>query len=101
MSSAERFVRHHKQQTDRAISQAYSGLATNSLACAIFTELLHCVRGRGGRVLAAPVVGSHHPGIEALFNLSRFAGAHTRTSVDWSGSEASPSTTLYVPVAAS
>jgi hypothetical protein len=88
VSSAERFVRHHKQQTDRAISRAYSRLATNALARATFTELLHCVRRRGGRVLAAPVVSGQHPGIAALVNLCRFASAHIRTSAEWTGSDA-------------
>lgn len=89
MSSGERFVRHHKRQTDRAISQAYLRLATNSLACATFTELLQCVRRRAPRVLASPVVSGQHLGIEALVNLSRFASAHIRTIADWPGSDAS------------
>lgn len=89
MSSAERFVRHHKQQTDRAISQAYSRLATHPLACATFTELLHCVRRRAARILAAPAVGGQHPGIEALVNLSRFAPAHTGAIAGWAGSDSS------------
>jgi hypothetical protein len=36
-----------------------------------------------------PVVNGHHPGIEAIFNLSRFADAHVRSIADWSGSQAS------------
>jgi len=78
VSSAERSVRRSKRQTDRAISQAYSRLATNSLARATFTELLYYVRERSARILAAPVVNGHHLGVEALFNLSRFSDAHVR-----------------------
>ena len=70
MSSAERFVRHHRQQTDRAISQAYARLASDAVAQATFHELLHCARNRARRLLDAPVVNGHHPGIEALVNLS-------------------------------
>ena len=88
MSSAERFVRHHKAHTDRAISQAYARLATDPRACATLTELLHRVRTRSVRLLAAPVIAGRHPGVEALFNLSRFATAHVRPVADWSGSEA-------------
>ena len=89
MSPAERFVRHTKLQTDRAISQAYSCLAPNSLARTTFTALTHCVRERAGRIFGAPVVNGHHPGVEALFNLSRFAHAHIRPTESWSGSESS------------
>ena len=89
MSSAERFVRHHKQQTDRAISQAYARLAANTLASATFRALLQCVRNRAPRLLDAPVVNGHHPGVEALANLSRFASAHVRTVADWPGTSAS------------
>ena len=89
MSSAERFVRHHKRQTDRAISQAYARLATDSRACATFTELLHGVRTRSLRLLAAPVIGDRHRGIDALLNLARFRMAQVRPFADWLGSEAS------------
>ena len=89
MSSAERFVRHHKQQTDCAISQAYARLTANTLASATFRELLHCVRSRASRLLDAPVVNGHHPGVEALVNLSRFASTHVRTTTDWPGTSAS------------
>lgn len=89
MSSAERFVRHHKQQTDRAISQAYARLVANTLASATFGALLHCVRSRAPRLLDAPVVNGHHSGVEALVNLSRFASAHVRTTTDWPGTSAS------------
>lgn len=96
MSSAERFVRHHKRQTDRAISQAYARLTTNALASATFHELLHCVRNRARRLFEAPVVNGHHPGIEALVNLSRFTSAHVRKIEDWSGSSASWRPTVSV-----
>jgi hypothetical protein len=89
VSSAERFVRHHKQQTDRAISQAYARLAAKTLASGTFRELLHCVRNRAPRLLDAPVVNGHHPGVEALINLSRFANVHVRTATDWPGASAS------------
>ena len=89
MSSAERFVRHHKQQTDCAISQAYARLAANTLASATFRALLHCVRNRAPRLQDAPVVNGHHSGVEALVNLSRFTSAHVRKIVDWPGSSAS------------
>jgi hypothetical protein len=88
VSSAERFVRHHKQQTDRAINQAYLRLSMNSSACWTFAELLHCVRNRAARLLAAPVVDDHHLGVEALVNLSRFEHQHVRPLGDWLGSGA-------------
>jgi hypothetical protein len=87
--SAERFIRHHKQQTDRVVSQAYVRLAANTLASAAFGELLHRVRNRAPRLLDAPVVNGHHPGVEALVNLSRLAGTHVRTATDWPGTSAS------------
>jgi PcfJ-like protein len=40
-------------------------------------------------LLDAPVVNGHHPGVEALVNLSRFASAHLRTTTDWPGTSAS------------
>ena len=89
MSSAERFVRHHKQLTDRAISEAFVRLAANASASATFRELLHCVRDRGRRLLDAPVVNGHHLGVEALANLARFRSAHLRRTADWSGTPAS------------
>jgi PcfJ-like protein len=91
VSSAEHFVRHHRLQTDRAISRAYARLATNALAAATFHELLHCVRARARRILDAPVVNGHHPGVEALVNLSRFAGAHIRKIREWPGTSESAS----------
>jgi PcfJ-like protein len=89
VSPAERFVRHNKVQTDRAISQAYARLASDSLAHAALTELLHCVRARSVRFLGAPVVNGHHPGVEALLNLSPFADRYVRSAASWPGSEAS------------
>jgi len=47
--SSERFVRHHKWQTDCAISRAYARLATDVPATAKFHELLHYVRSRAAR----------------------------------------------------
>jgi hypothetical protein len=82
VSSAERFVRHHRQQTDRAISQAYTRLATDAIATATFHELLYCARNRARRLLDAPVAHGHHPGVEALVNLSRFRWAHVRRVAD-------------------
>jgi hypothetical protein len=89
VSSAEHFVRHHTQQTDRAISRAYARLATNALASATFGDLLQCVRDRARRLLDAPIANGHHPGVEALVNLSRFRGAHIRRVGDWPGTSAS------------
>jgi hypothetical protein len=89
VSSAERFVRHHRRQTDRAISQAYARLATDPIATATFHELLHRARTRAGGLLRAPVFNGHHPGVEALVNLSRFTPAHIRAAADWPGTAAS------------
>jgi len=89
VSSAERFVWHHKRQTDHAISRAYARLGANAPALSTFQELLHCVRDRAKRSLDAPVVNGHHPGVEALVNLSRFKSAHFRRISDWPGSSAS------------
>ena len=89
MSSAERFVRHHKQQTDRAISQAYARLASDPITQATFHELLHYARNRARRLLDAPVGNGHHPGVEALVNLSRFRLAYVRAVADWPGTSAS------------
>ena len=88
MSSAERFVRHHKRQTDRAISQAYTRLAANADASAKFEELVRCARQRAQRLLDAPVVDHQHPGVEALVNLSRCQSAHIRRTADWPGTSA-------------
>ena len=89
MSSAERFVRHHKQQTDRAISRAYARLATDAPASATFHSLLHIVRNRAARLLEAPVVDGQHPGIDALVNLSQIPSEHVRPAGEWPGTFAS------------
>ena len=89
MSLAERFLQHHRRQTNHAISQAYARLATDAIATATFHELLHCVRDRARRFLDAPVVNGHHPGVEALVNLSRFIWAHIRPVADWPGTSTS------------
>ena len=80
MSSAELVVRHHRRQTDRAISQAYARLATDAIAAATFQELLHCARKRSRRLLDASLVNDHHPGVDALVNLARFTRAHLNGS---------------------
>jgi len=85
MPSSEHSVRYHKRQTDCAISHAYSRLASDAPAVAKFQELLHCVRSRAARLLEAPVVNGHHPGVEALVNLSRFRSAHIRPAAEWPG----------------
>ena len=89
MSPAERLVRHHKRQIDGAISEAYARLATDPIAAATFHELLHCARNRARGLLNAPVVSGHHPGVEALVNLSRFTRAHIRAVPEWPGTPAS------------
>jgi hypothetical protein len=89
MSWSERSVRYHKQQTDCAIHHAYSRLATNEPAAAIFHELLYHVRNRGPRLLEAPVFNGHHPGVAALVNLSRYGNAHIRHVAHWSGTTSS------------
>ena len=89
MSWSERSVRYHKLQTDCAIRHAYARLATDALAAPKFHELLYCVRNRAARLLEAPVVDGHHPGVEALVNLSRFRGAHIRQAAAWQGTASS------------
>jgi hypothetical protein len=89
MSWSERSVRYHKRQTDCAIRHAYARLGADALAVARFQELLHCVRNRAARLLEAPVLNGHHPGVEALVNLSRFGSAHIRPAADWSGTTSS------------
>jgi hypothetical protein len=88
VSSAERFVRHHRRQTDRAISQGYTRLATDAIATATFDELLCTVRKVATRLFDAPVVNGRHPGVEALVNLSRFTWAHVRGIAGWGGTPA-------------
>ncbi len=89
MSPTERFARHHKLKTDQAISQAYARLVADTVARATFAELLCCVRQRAPSVLAAPCAEGHHPGIEALANLSCSSYAHIREIGDWPGSDGS------------
>lgn len=89
MSWSERSVRHHKQQTDCAIRHAYARLVTDPASTTIFEELLYCVRNRAPRILQAPVFQGHHPGVEALVNLSRFRTAHLRPAAGWAGTTAS------------
>jgi hypothetical protein len=89
MSWSERSVRYHKRQTDCAIHCAYTRLATDALAVAKFNELLRCVRNRAARLLEAPVLNGHHPGVEALVNLSRFGSAHIRPAAEWPGTTSS------------
>jgi hypothetical protein len=89
MSSVERFVQHHKEQTDRAISQAYARVTTSGPASATFHELLDLVRNRAARLLEAPVADGHHPGVEALVHLARSRNAHVRPARAWPGTPAS------------
>jgi PcfJ-like protein len=89
VSSAERFVRYHKQQTDRALSQAYACLASDSHASASFDELLHRVRQRAPGLLSAPLDIDRHPGVDTLVNLARFRSVYVRPIADWPGSPAS------------
>jgi hypothetical protein len=51
--------------------------------------LLYYVRNRAARLLEAPVLDGHHPGVEALVNLSRFGSAHIRPATDWMGTTSS------------
>jgi hypothetical protein len=89
MSSAEHFVRHHKLQTDDAISWLYTRLAANAAARTVFTDLLSRVRKQAPSILAAPCADGYHPGLEALANLSRASHAHIRQIAEWNGSDGS------------
>jgi hypothetical protein len=89
VSSAEHFVRHHKLQTDRAISRAYVRLAADPRASATFQELLEIVRHRAPRLIEAPIVNGEHPGVEALVNLSRFQNVYLRSTRCWPGTSKS------------
>ncbi len=89
MPCSEHSVRYHKRQTDRAIHRAFSRLAVDPSAVQNFQDLLHCVRSRAARLLEAPITNGHHPGVEALGNLSRFGKAHIRLASDWAGTESS------------
>jgi hypothetical protein len=86
--SAERFVRHHHQQTDRAISHAYVRLDDHAPARAAFVELLGVARRRGPGLLHAPVRDQRHPGVDALEQLARVANRHVRRAAAWAGSDA-------------
>ena len=87
MSSSS--VQFHKRQTDSSIHLAYARLAAEAPAAAKFHELLHHVRNRTRGLLEAPVLNGHHPGVEALVNLSRFKSAHIRPVAGWSGTTSS------------
>ncbi len=54
MSPTAPFVRHHKRQTDRAISSAFTRLASDSATREHFAALLHAVRERARRLPFAP-----------------------------------------------
>ena len=86
MSSAEHYVRHTKLCADRAISQAYVGLAGAARVRATFDELLRAARERSPAILAAPVLDGRHPGVDALVHLARAAGAPVRPIAHWTGS---------------
>jgi PcfJ-like protein len=89
VSPAERFVRHHHRQTDRAMTDAYRRLAADPPARASFTELLDAVRRLAPQLLAAPIEDGRHPGIEALVQLARAADRHIRPASAWGGSRSS------------
>ena len=89
MSSAERVVRLHKRQIDRAIGQAYGCLAGDGRALEAFDALVRCVRVRARRLFDAPVTDGRHPGVDALVNLSRHANSYLRRVADWPGTTAS------------
>jgi len=89
VSSTERSVRHHKLQTDRAISLAYARLSPQPWAQSVFYELLRAARERSPRLLTAPAFDGLHPGVEALFNLAQYSPAHIRSIDAWNGSDAS------------
>jgi PcfJ-like protein len=89
VSSAELFVRHQKRQTDRAISEAYSHLGGDPRIRQAFSTLLDYVRMRSARLFEASLVDGRHPGVAALFHLSRFAGAYIRPLSTWGGCDGS------------
>lgn len=89
MSSAERFVRHHQQQTDRAISQAFLRVRGAPSTWSSFETLLDVARRRAPGVLAAPLIdGRDHHGILALEQLARASERHVRPVATWPGSGA-------------
>src|SRR5579883_176625 len=86
MSWSERYVRNHKQQTDRAVGDAYARFAMDPTGAKMFDELLHCVRRRAPRLLrGSPVQNGYHCGVEALVNLCRFRRRFVRRPAEWSG----------------
>ena len=89
MSWPERSVRHHKRQTDCAISSAYARFAEDSKGSALLEELLRCVRARATCLLEAPLRDGYHPGVEALVNLARFRREYIRSAMAWSGTDSS------------
>jgi hypothetical protein len=89
MHWSERSVRYQKRQTDCAIRHACARLANDSPAVGKFHELLHYARSRAPGLLEVPVLEGHHPGVEALVNLSRFRSAHVRPAAAWPGTKSS------------
>lgn len=89
MSWSERRVQDHRRQTDRAIHRAFGPLACDPPTFAKFQELLICARTRAPRLFDSPVVDGRHAGVEALFHLARFRGAHIRSTDDWAGTSSS------------
>lgn len=97
MSWSERLVRNHRQQTDCAIHQAYSRLASNPLALEKFHEMLHHARKRAIGLFEAPILDGRHLGVDALIHLARFESEHIRPVTAWVGTSSSwrPSVSLF------
>lgn len=89
MPWSERSGRYHKQQTDCAIRHAHARLAADASTLQTFRELLHYVRKGAARLLEAPVLNEHHPGVQALVNLSLFGHALIRPAAEWPGTTSS------------
>jgi hypothetical protein len=89
MSWSELCVQGHKRRTDCAIHRACAQLALDPPVLEKFHQLLQCTRQRAPRLLHAPVINGHHPGVNALVNLSRFRSAHLRSVADWPGTSSS------------
>jgi hypothetical protein len=89
MSWPECYVQDHKLRTDCAIHRACSQLAPDPPTFNKFQELLACARKRSPRLFEAPISDGRHLGVDALFNLSRFRGAHIRPATDWAGTSSS------------
>ena len=83
------FAQEHKWQVDRAIHRACVQLASDPAVFHTFQELLLCARMRAPRWFEAPVRDGHHPGVDALANLSRLRIVHIRSVAEWEGSGAS------------